>query len=77
MTDPSLPTGLQPRLQARLQTDRVRVGMVGTGFVARLRAAALQTIPHARLVAVAGHGATETESFAQAYGAVAVESRSA
>ena len=74
MTDPSLPTGLQPRRPARLQTDRVRVGMVGTGFVAQLRAAALQTIPHARLVAVAGHGAAETEAFAQAYGAVAVES---
>jgi biliverdin reductase len=57
----------------RIQNDVVRVGMVGTGFVARLRAEALQTIPHACLVAVAGHAAAETEIFAQQYGAVAVE----
>ncbi|TVQ06740.1 MAG: gfo/Idh/MocA family oxidoreductase [Leptolyngbya sp. DLM2.Bin27] len=51
----------------------VNVGMVGTGFVARLRAEALQTIPNARLVAVAGHTLADTEAFAQPYGAVAVD----
>ncbi len=58
---------------ARIPGDVVRVGMVGTGFVARLRAEALQTIPQARLVAVAGHSAADTEAFAQQYDAVAVE----
>ncbi len=58
---------------ARISGDVVRVGMVGTGFVARLRAEALQTMPQARLVAVAGHSAADTEAFAQRHGAVAVE----
>lgn len=58
---------------ARISGDVVRVGMVGTGFVARLRAAALQTMPQARLVAVAGHTTADTEAFAQSHGAVAVE----
>ena len=57
---------------ARIPGKEVRVGMVGTGFVARLRAEALQTIPQARLVAVAGHSAADTEAFAQQYDAVAV-----
>ncbi|MFQ4140095.1 Gfo/Idh/MocA family protein [Nodosilinea sp. PGN35] len=51
----------------------VRVGIVGTGFVARRRAEALQTMPSARLVAVAGHSVADTETFARQYGAVAVE----
>lgn len=58
---------------AKIQHDMVRVGLVGTGFVARLRAEALQTIPQACLVAVAGHSTAETEAFAQRYGAAAVK----
>lgn len=46
--------------------------MVGTGFVARLRAAALAADGRGRLVAVAGHGQEETQAFAQAHGAKAV-----
>lgn len=59
--------------ERKIPGDVVSVGMVGTGFVARLRAEALQTIPNARLVAVAGHTIADTEAFAQQYGAVAVE----
>ena len=58
---------------AKIQGNVVRVGMVGTGFVARLRAEALQTLPQAQLVAVAGRTIPESQSFAQQYGAVAVE----
>ncbi len=59
--------------EARIQGNGVRVGLVGTGFVARLRAEALQGIAQAELVAVAGHDAIETNAFAQRYGVVAVE----
>ncbi len=46
--------------------------MVGTGFVARLRAAALAADGRGRLVAVAGYRQEETQAFAQAHGAEAV-----
>lgn len=46
--------------------------MVGTGFVARLRAAALAADGRGRLVAVAGYRQEETQAFAQAHGAQAV-----
>ncbi|WOD38002.1 Gfo/Idh/MocA family oxidoreductase [Nodosilinea sp. E11] len=59
--------------EGRIAGEQVRVGIVGTGFVARLRAEALQTITGARLVAVAGHSAADTEVFAQQYGAVALK----
>jgi biliverdin reductase len=50
----------------------IGVGMVGTGFVARLRAAALAADGRGRLVAVAGHRWDETEAFAQTHEALAV-----
>lgn len=45
----------------------VRVGIVGTGYVAKLRADALQADPRARLLAVVGYTPEKTASFAQAY----------
>ncbi|PZV02001.1 MAG: glycosyl transferase family 2 [Leptolyngbya sp.] len=57
----------------RVKGDRVRIGMVGTGFVARLRAAALQGSDRASLVAVAGHNPADTQAFAAQYNAVAVD----
>lgn len=57
----------------RVEGDVVRIGMVGTGFVARLRANALQTSDRASLVAVAGHNPADTQAFAAQYNAVAVD----
>lgn len=56
----------------RIQSDVVRVGLVGTGFVARLRADAIQGMASARLVAVAGHTTAETAAFAEQYNATAL-----
>ncbi|MBE9113681.1 Gfo/Idh/MocA family oxidoreductase [Nodosilinea sp. LEGE 07298] len=55
------------------QSDVVRVGLVGTGFVARLRADAIQRMPSAQLVAVAGHTTAETVAFAEQYNALALD----
>ncbi|WP_242023980.1 Gfo/Idh/MocA family protein [Nodosilinea sp. FACHB-13] len=57
----------------RVESDVVRVGMVGTGFVARLRADALRASDRASLVAVAGHNTADTQAFAAQYNAVAVD----
>ena len=59
---------VDPRVEGKV----VRVGIVGTGFVARLRADALRGSGQAELVAVAGHSAADTATFAAEYGAVAV-----
>ncbi|PSN16772.1 glycosyl transferase family 2 [filamentous cyanobacterium CCT1] len=57
----------------KIQSDVVRVGLVGTGFVARLRADALQEMPSAQLVAVAGHTSAETVAFADQYSTLALD----
>ncbi|MBD2230606.1 Gfo/Idh/MocA family protein [Phormidium tenue] len=57
----------------KVKGDRVRVGMVGTGFVARLRAEALRGSDRASLVAVAGHNTADTQAFASQYNAVSVD----
>ena len=49
----------------------LKVGMVGTGFVARLRAEALAADGRGRLVAVAGHHPEDTQTFAKTHGATA------
>jgi biliverdin reductase len=49
----------------------IHVGMVGTGFVARLRAGALAADGRGRLVAVTGHYPEDTQPFAQTHSAVA------
>lgn len=45
----------------------VRVGIVGTGFVAKLRAETLQADVRARLITAVGHWPESTEAFCQKY----------
>ncbi|NJL46926.1 MAG: Gfo/Idh/MocA family oxidoreductase [Leptolyngbyaceae cyanobacterium SM2_5_2] len=52
----------------------VRIGLMGTGFVARLRADALIADGRGQLVAVAGHQPPVVEAFAQRYGAIPLPS---
>lgn len=52
----------------------IRVGIVGTGFAAKLRAEMLQTDARTHLVTVAGHTPHKTEAFCQAFGAEAAVS---
>jgi len=47
----------------------VKVGLVGTGYAAKVRAEAFQADPRSHLIAVAGHSADKTAEFAQSYGA--------
>lgn len=52
----------------------VRVGLVGTGYAAKLRAETFQAEPRSRLVAVVGHTPDKTANFCQTYQALAIES---
>jgi len=52
----------------------LRVGLVGTGYAAKLRAETLRSHAHATLVAVAGHIPEKTQEFGQIYGAEAMNS---
>lgn len=52
----------------------VRVGLVGTGFAAKLRAEILLEDDRSSLVAVVGHVAEKTQEFAKTYGAEAIGS---
>lgn len=52
----------------------IRVGLVGTGFVAKLRGQTLQEDERSRLVAVAGHTPKKTEEFAQIHRTTALNS---
>lgn len=52
----------------------ITVGLVGTGFAAKLRADYLQQDDRARLVAVAGHRAEKTREFSHTYDAQAFDS---
>ncbi len=54
--------------------DPIRVGIVGTGFAAKLRAEMLQTDVRAHLVAVAGHTPDKTAAFCETFGAQAAVS---
>ncbi|MBE9177947.1 Gfo/Idh/MocA family oxidoreductase [Oculatella sp. LEGE 06141] len=51
----------------------LNVGLVGTGYAAKLRAETLQGDARSRLVAVAGHAPETTATFSQTYGAQAME----
>lgn len=53
-------------------TPPVRVGLVGTGYAAKLRAETLQTDARSTLVAVVGHTPEKTQAFAQTYQAQAL-----
>ena len=54
-------------LEAGLETAKVRVGLVGTGYAAKLRAEALLDDKRTNLVAIAGHQPEKTAAFAQKY----------
>ena len=55
-------------------TLSVRVGLVGTGYAAKLRAETLQADPRSQLVAVVGHNPETTATFGQSYEAEALDS---
>lgn len=52
----------------------LKVGLVGTGYAAKLRAQTLQSDPRSDLVAIAGHTPEKTQEFAQTYQALALDS---
>ncbi|MEG4037111.1 Gfo/Idh/MocA family oxidoreductase [Microcoleus sp. S36b_A4] len=52
----------------------IRVGIVGTGFAAKLRAETIQADGRSHLVAVAGHTPEKTAEFCQGFGAEAAVS---
>lgn len=52
----------------------MRVGLIGTGYAAKLRVQALKTDPRVEQVWVAGHQADRTQEFSATYGAIAADS---
>ena len=46
----------------------LRIGLVGTGFAAKIRAEALATEERAQILAVAGHQPAKTQAFAATHG---------
>lgn len=52
----------------------LQVGLVGTGYAAKLRAETFQSEARSHLVAVAGHAPEKTQEFAQNYQALALDS---
>lgn len=52
----------------------IRIGIVGTGFTAKLRADTIQEDPRSRLVAVAGHTTGKVLEFSQTYQATPLNS---
>lgn len=53
-------------------TNFLRIGLIGTGYAAKLRAEAVRSQAHAKLVAVAGHTLEKTEEFSHIHQAMAV-----
>ena len=47
--------------------EAVKVGLIGTGYTAKLRAETLQSDARSHLVAIAGHTPEKTQEFAQTY----------
>lgn len=64
-------TGFHPPSIASLP---LRVGLIGTGYAARLRAEALGKDDRAKLVVIAGHAPERVEEFCQTFGATPVPS---
>lgn len=58
----------------RAATMPLKVGLVGTGYTAKLRAETLQSDRRSHLVAVAGHTPEKTAAFSETYQALALES---
>jgi predicted dehydrogenase len=56
------------RPEGSLGADQVGVGIVGSRFMAGVHAECVQRNPNARLIAVAGRTATQTEEFARKWG---------
>lgn len=52
----------------------LQIGLIGTGYAAKLRSQALQTEPRATLTAVAGHTPETTQAFSQTYAAKPINS---
>lgn len=52
----------------------LKVGLVGTGYAAKLRAQTFQSDPRSAIVAIAGHTPEQTQEFAQTYQALALDS---
>ena len=57
-----------------LTTAKVRVGLVGTGYAAKLRAEAFLQDARSHLLAIAGHKLENTQAFAQEYQAEGMSS---
>ncbi|WGV23192.1 Gfo/Idh/MocA family protein [Halotia branconii] len=60
--------------EAARKTATVRVGLVGTGYAAKLRAEALAHDERSQLVAIAGHTIETTAAFAKEYQTTALSS---
>ncbi len=60
--------------QFNSSTVPIRVGLVGTGFAAKLRAETFQADSRSRLVAVSGHTPEKTQEFAQTHQTSALDS---
>ncbi|OUL34920.1 Gfo/Idh/MocA family oxidoreductase [Nostoc sp. 106C] len=60
--------------EATLETAKVRVGLVGTGYAAKFRTEALLHDERSQLVAIAGHTLENTQAFAKDYQAEAISS---
>ncbi len=60
--------------QFNSSTLPIRVGLVGTGFAAKLRAETFQADSRSRLVAVSGHTPEKTQEFAQTHQTSALDS---
>lgn len=58
----------------RTRNALLTVGLVGTGYAAKLRAEAIQSRPDATLLTVAGSDPARTQEFSQTYGAAAASS---
>ncbi|MBC6455299.1 MAG: Gfo/Idh/MocA family oxidoreductase [Hormoscilla sp. SP5CHS1] len=61
-----------PPVNNKHGTETLRVGIVGTGYAAKMRAQTLQADRCSDLVAVAGHSLEKTQEFALNYGAEAL-----
>lgn len=57
-----------------LVNQTMRVGLVGTGYAAKLRAEALQADSRTNLVAITGHTPAKTATFAQVYQTEVIDS---
>lgn len=59
---------------SRNNENPVNVGLVGTGYAAKLRAETLRAEPRSHLVAVAGHTSDRTEEFSKTHSCAPIES---